>query len=296
MTFTYIIHENKNNDQNQTQRKPLLVIQCPGWGIGARYLREGLSPLLEEHYTLLYFIPRGTAGSSRPPGGESDMGTWAMADDLELLRRHLKIAKFPALLGHSNGGAIALAYAEKFPDSVDRLVLLCHRLVGLTPDTSLMQRSKDDARYRAAFVKKQAKSKSQAKTTAETESDEQATQYWKDILPLYFFDPDSGVPQLLRAMGKDLVSAWCQHAQGTCDAEQLYRPTRPMVQKLKDVRAKTLIIAGKYDMICAVDNGQQTQRGIPHGAELKVYDRCGHFPWIERPEKTEEDIVGFLSS
>lgn len=286
MTFTYIV-------QNQSEsKKPLLVIQCPGWGIGARYLREGLSPLLDQRFTLLYFIPRGTPGSSRPLGGESHMGTWTMADDLELLRRHLHLARFPALLGHSNGGAIALAYAEKFPDCIDKLVLLSHRLIGLKPDMAFMQRMKDDRRYRGAYLKKL------ARTQSKTDTDDQATQHWKDILPLYFFDPDRGVPEVTRAMGTGLVCAWCQLAQGTCDEEQLWRSasSRPMVQKLKDVRAKTLIIAGKYDMICAVDNAQQTQRGMQHGGELRVYDHCGHFPWIERPEETKEDIVGFLSS
>ncbi|KAL1964922.1 hypothetical protein VTN77DRAFT_6275 [Rasamsonia byssochlamydoides] len=294
MTFTYIVHGNRNDSQSQTQTrmKPLLVIQCPGWGIGPGYLRQGLSPLLESHFTLLYFIPRGTAGSSRPPGGDSDMGTWTMADDLELLRRHLRLEKFPALLGHSNGGAIVLAYAEKFPLNVDKVILLDHRLLGLKHDTSLMQRRKDDPRYKAAFGRKQAR---RMKSKIDHDDDD-ATQSWKEILPLYFFDPDSGVPALMDAMGDDLVCAWCQQAQSACDAE-LYGPRRRlMVDKLKDVRAKVLIIFGKDDMITAVDNGEVTQRGISPGgaAELKVYDRCGHFPWIEQPERTVRDIVDFL--
>jgi pimeloyl-ACP methyl ester carboxylesterase len=278
MTFTYIIHTHQLG-------KPLLVIQPPGWGLGATYLRRGLSPLLENHFTLLYFIPRGTSGSSRPR--ESEMGTWTMADDLELLRRHLHLQKFPALFGHSNGGAIVLAYAEKFPLRVDKIVLLSHRLIGLTPDTSLMMQGREDPRYEDAYDKK--------RRGDESATDEEATQYWKDILPLYFFDPARGVPEFLDAMGPDLVSAWCRQAQSACDAQELRRPPRkPMVEKLKDVKAKVLIIFGKFDMICAVDNGEQTQRGLPPGAELKVYDRCGHFPWIERPENIAEDIVGFL--
>ncbi|KAK1141744.1 hypothetical protein N8T08_008842 [Aspergillus melleus] len=58
------------------------------------------------------------------------MSSFELATDLEDLRIHLNLDKIPTLLGHSNGGAIALAYAEMFPERVERLVLLGGQLIG----------------------------------------------------------------------------------------------------------------------------------------------------------------------
>jgi len=105
----------------------LLIIQAAGWGISSQYLQIGLQPL-EAHFTLVYPEPRGSGGSSRPEN-LSDMSSADMANDIERLRQHLGLEKID-LLGHSNGGTIALDYAERYPDKVQKLLLLTHDLYG----------------------------------------------------------------------------------------------------------------------------------------------------------------------
>jgi proline iminopeptidase len=104
---------------------PLLVVQSVGWGLSSIYLQRGLRAL-EAHFKLLYFTPRGNGDSSRPES-DSAMSIKDMAYDLEHLREHLQLSSF-ALLGHSNAGAIALAYAERFPIHVTKLILVNHEL------------------------------------------------------------------------------------------------------------------------------------------------------------------------
>ncbi|OZJ01927.1 hypothetical protein BZG36_05322 [Bifiguratus adelaidae] len=106
---------------------PLLVVQVPGWGVGASYLRHTLVSL-EQYFSLLYFEPRGNGHSSRPENEEA-MSSEHMAIDLEQLRLHLGLQTL-MLLGHSNGGCIALGYAARFPERVSKLVLLDHQLMG----------------------------------------------------------------------------------------------------------------------------------------------------------------------
>src|SRR2546423_14860851 len=106
----------------------LAVIQAVGWGIGRALYVNGVAPLLR-HHTVLTFSPRGSDESSRP-NDVSKMGSMDMAEDLESLRRYLDISAFPVLLGHSNGGTIALAYAELYPTRVEKLVLIDHQLLG----------------------------------------------------------------------------------------------------------------------------------------------------------------------
>ena len=90
---------------------PLLVVQAPGWGIGSTYLQTGLAPL-EKHFTLLLYDPRGS-GSSGRPADETQLSTSDMIDDLERLRMYWKL-KALDLLGHSQGGSVALGYAERY--------------------------------------------------------------------------------------------------------------------------------------------------------------------------------------
>jgi hypothetical protein len=100
---------------------PLLLVTSPGWGIGSLYLQRGLAPL-EERFTLLYLDTRGSGGSTRPEDSEQ-MNTAVMADDIDRLRSYLGLDSIN-LLGHSNGGAIALDYAERYPQRATNVILI----------------------------------------------------------------------------------------------------------------------------------------------------------------------------
>src|ERR1700733_2798705 len=100
---------------------PLLLVTSPGWGIASLYLQRGLAPL-EQQFTLLYVDTRGSGGSTRPENSEQ-MSTAVMADDIDRLRSYLGLDSIN-LLGHSNGGAIALDYAERYPQRAEKVVLV----------------------------------------------------------------------------------------------------------------------------------------------------------------------------
>jgi proline iminopeptidase len=98
---------------------PLAIVTSPGWGIGSLYLQRGLAPL-EQSFTLLYLDTRGSGESSRPADSKQ-MTVAAMADDIDRLRSYLGLAVIN-LVGHSNGAAIALDYAERYPQQVKKVV------------------------------------------------------------------------------------------------------------------------------------------------------------------------------
>ena len=70
------------------------------WGLTLEGLR-GLYRGLEEHFTLVYFDPRGM-GQSGPIREETDMGKAAVRADFDALRRHLQLDRVNAI-GWSNG-------------------------------------------------------------------------------------------------------------------------------------------------------------------------------------------------
>ncbi|WP_129779953.1 homoserine O-succinyltransferase MetX [Peristeroidobacter soli] len=69
----------------------------------------------------------GSGGSTGPRSGQNDFPSIASQDQAELLRRvlvHLNLGSLEAIVGASYGGMVALAFAERFPDLVKRIVVI----------------------------------------------------------------------------------------------------------------------------------------------------------------------------
>src|SRR3954469_12927229 len=98
---------------------PTLVCHGGGPGFSGLYLQDVAG--LDEHLELILLDPRGTGGSDRP----ADARAYSIEDyanDVEELREHLGLERIH-LLGHSHGGVVAMDYAARFPDRVEKLVL-----------------------------------------------------------------------------------------------------------------------------------------------------------------------------
>lgn len=247
----------------------LVICQVPGWGIGSSYLSNGLAPL-HDSFKFLYFNPRGTPPSSRPLDA-IDMSSKNMVEDLESLRQYLNLDHM-LLLGHSNGGSIALAYAQRLPSRVRKLVLLDHELQGFDDSATYLEfamRRKDDPRYSAALERLQ---------NFEANTDEEMRAGLDGILPFYFADPTRSVLKFIETM-QNMPSSWALNHQRAADRE---RPTY-LVDDLGKVEAKTLIVVGREDAFCSVKAAEEAHAGIAE-SELVIFEHCGHFAWIENPE------------
>ena len=74
-----------------------------------------------EKYRVLLFDQRG-CGKSAPHAELRENTTWTLAADIETLREHLGIEKW-TVVGGSWGSALALAYAQKYPERCNAVVL-----------------------------------------------------------------------------------------------------------------------------------------------------------------------------
>lgn len=132
---------------------PLLFAVSSGWGVGSGYLIKGLQPL-SAHFTLVCIATRGSGRSSRP-ADETAMGSATMADDIDHLRRHLGLQTID-LFGHSNGAAIAISYAARYPDACRKLILADGQLIGFSANDATMEilaKRAGDPRFAAALDK-----------------------------------------------------------------------------------------------------------------------------------------------
>ncbi|MFG3259425.1 alpha/beta fold hydrolase [Streptomyces sp. NPDC048172] len=98
---------------------PLVLLH--GWPQTALAWRHVLTPLARLGFTVLAPDLRGLGRSARATSGY-DKDT--QADDLRALLESLRLRRDDVrLVGHDIGGMVAFAYARRFPDTVERLVL-----------------------------------------------------------------------------------------------------------------------------------------------------------------------------
>ncbi|MDR7147770.1 alpha/beta hydrolase [Rhizobium sp. BE258] len=260
---------------------PLLFAVSSGWGVGSSYLRHALTPLADR-FTVVVISTRGSGGSSRPVD-ESAMGTATMADDIEHLRRHLGLGAID-LFGHSNGGAIAIGFAGKYPDACRKLILADSQLVGLSAreaTSAIVAQRAGDPRFKEAVA-------ALAGMGPFVFEDQAITDVLISTLPLYFFHPENA--------GKAIdtfdlpINSWATRTHMTADA----LPEARQDDLLARIRAQALVLVGKDDFQTPVSISEHIAAGI-RGAALKVIGECGHMPWLEQPEVFYSSITDFLA-
>ncbi len=90
-----------------------------GWGAEHEGLIDAVRGLAKQYHFIFY----DQRGSLRSPFPDSLISYDAHINDLELVRKTLRLNKIK-LVGHSMGGFLAASYAAKYPDRIKTLVLL----------------------------------------------------------------------------------------------------------------------------------------------------------------------------
>lgn len=265
-----------------TGRGPLLFAVSSGWGVGSGYLVRGLAPLAD-HFTLVCITTRGSGRSTRP-ADEKLMATSHMADDVERLRRYLGLESID-LFGHSNGGAIALGFAAKYPSACRKLVLADSQLVGsFAPEATaaILQKRAGDPRFGVAID-------ALRNSGPFVFEDDKITQALMSTFPLYFHAPDENMQKAIDTFDFP-VESWATRTHMAADA----MPEEAQLHLLPHIQARTLVLVGRDDFQTPVEISQTIASGIPD-ARLEIIEDCGHMPWIEQPRQFFEKVLGFVA-
>jgi proline iminopeptidase len=259
---------------------PLLVCHPGGPGFSSQYFSDLAK--LGAAFTLILLNPRGTGSSDRP----DDAQAYATSDyvaDVDELRRHLGVEQLD-LLGHSHGGVVALAYAAAHPDRVRRLIA-ANSLVRVFPEvmeTAMEVRSNEPWYADARLALEQ-------EAAGDYESEEDLAALALRFMPFYFarFDDDA----------RRYAEEYFATERPNPDALKLFNEgieTWDMRADLSRISAPTLAITGDSDFItgpaCALDIGA----GIT-GSQIVIVEDCGHFTFVEHPERFRAEVTRFLS-
>jgi proline iminopeptidase len=261
---------------------PTLICHPGGPGFSSSYLSNlgGLDAELE----LVLLDPRGT-GVSDPAREPSGYTIDDYADDVEELRDHLGLERM-WLLGHSHGGVVAMAYAARHPDRVERLILA---------STLLRHGSEQEAAMQAAIETRAGEPwYEEARAALETElkgnfaDGRELMELVLAMMPFYFArygDAEHSYIQLLadEELCVDASRLW---ETGIWEHFDL----RPLLPRLT---MPTLVITGDEDFITGPVCAGEIAEGID-GAEKVLLPGIGHFLFVEGPEAWREAVLSFL--
>ena len=231
--------------------------------------------------TVVFFDWLGR-GKSDDAKNTSEYSVEQDADLIEKLRVLLKFDKI-SLVGHSYGTVPAQAYAIKYPDNVDKMVLINGFHSG-----AMWQANCDSYNHYAKthFPEKWKKVDS-LRALGYLSSEEPLLSVYGSFPTKYIYYHNTKLAQNVpktkfRGMSLD-VYVTIIGKDGDFDVSgsiinQDYR------KKLKDVKAKTLVIAGRYDGVSTPEFAIQYKHFMPQ-AQFEMFEQSAHNPYLEEPEK-----------
>ncbi|MCL1790437.1 MAG: alpha/beta fold hydrolase [Peptococcaceae bacterium] len=244
---------------------PLVLLHGSGPGVSAWANWNKLFPLLKDKYRVIAPDMAGFGYSERVPGAVYNMNNWVQ-QAIDLFDA-LKIDK-ANLVGNSFGGALALCLAIKYPERINKLVLMgsmgvsfpltygLDRAWGYTPSEANMEELLEIFTYDHSFV-----SKELIKTRYESSMQPGFQESFSSMFP----EPrQNGVENMA--------------------GNKAY---------IRNIPHETLIIHGREDRVIPLENSYQLLQLIDK-AQLHVFGRCGHWTQIERTAEFGQLLLNFF--
>ena len=228
---------------------------------------------LARNRQIVFYDQRGT-GKSKQVKPDAAWGMDAQIADMEAVRAKFGFQRFN-LVGDSYGGLLAMAYASAHPEYIEKLILsdsaapAWKDIVRVLPDV-----------FPDVLEEIAAREKNSSGADA-------ADQRIRDHFLMLFYSEANRDAYL--AGVKDLgsspqVSAAVQKATRTLD----------LTQELPKFKFPTLVITGRYDMNVTPLTAWNIYKAIP-GAKFVVFEKSGHLPSYEEPDKYVKVVDAFLS-
>ena len=235
------------------------LILLHGLGADSRHWAANIDALAR-HFRVIALDQIGFGQSDKP------LMRYTVGHFSDYLRGFLQAVNIPkaSLVGNSLGGWVALDFAIRHPQMVDKLVLVDS--AGLHPASELKMPPGG----------------------------------LKDLTPLNtrrFFDlMEANKEWATTDLGPD---AFERHVQNG-DSYTVASSVAEMItgrdfedKKLGKVNVPTLIIWGRDDLLIPLPMGEQLHQGIA-GSQMMVFDGTGHIPMVGKPAEFNEAVEKFL--
>ena len=254
---------------------PAMIVHHGAPGLGSRAEPKRSFGPFADRMRVIVFDARGSGDSSDDEPFTHEQ--WVA--DVDAIREHFGYDKI-VMAGGSYGGFIALEYAIAHPDRVSALVLR-----DTAADTAFDHLAVERARGTDRGVIPDWVIDRIG--TGRFESNEQLRDYWRAILPLYDHQHDP-------AKDEARLAATRFHYRTHNAAFGQNMPRYDLKPKLPSITCPTLVTVGRHDWRTPVEASQVIADLVPD-AELVVFEKSGHSPQLEEPEKFQQVVRDFLA-
>ena len=258
---------------------PAVIVLHGGPGGDHVQFADYLDPLSRE-LRLIFVDQRAHGLSERPP-----RSTWTLsriAQDVIMLARALGLDRY-AILGHSWGGSVALQNAVDYPGMASALVV-CNGVpsarwaVAVDRNLAAIEPPELRRRFAEAFAR-----------FGSVITQQDCAELMSHLMPFYFADPSDA-----------RIQDYFARTAGALFSPEMFRetvepgPLRVDVEhRLDEIKAPTLLIAGRFDRACAPEASEAMAAAIA-GSQLHVLERSGHMTYVEEQEAFVNAVGDFL--
>lgn len=262
-------------DEGNPSGTPIVLVH--GY-TGSVHWWEKLAPMLGKEHRVIRVELLGHGGSEKPGAGYAieNQGS-AVAEALASLG-----VQGATVVGHSLGGTVAVAVAERSPQVVAKVAI-----VDQAPDNSFEEDSPllQDASY--VPVIGQALARVTEWVPASVVRDSYQDAFAPDFNIASGFDNPDQVVDDLREM---TYTAFDE----TPDAEGDYSGEQPLDQRMAAIKVPLLVIFGTEDEFYDAEASAAAYRKVD-GAEVSLIQGSGHSPQVEKPEQVAPLILAFAA-
>lgn len=294
MSFINISGKNIYYESYGENNTPVLVYLHGGPGASCLDFTN-TAKALGKHIKIVSFDQYGVLRSEQISGNESYTMD-IQADMIDEMRRKLNIESW-SVLGHSYGGALTVLYADKYPDTVNQIVLE-------SPCMDFTDSAKSIAAYLSSHIHNLGNKSAISLCEKIQNSDYQNSDVVIDILNLLDYVKDMKLRNYLHSISFD---DYMSHFSTDGITDEMWAKTESHLLKLiedrnsvrnylpvlKELNKPTLLLRGKYDPACS-ENQVNYINDLPN-ATIVEFENSGHFPRIEEQEKYVKMVLRFIN-
>lgn len=259
--------------------KPLVIING-GPGMNSEGFAGLAEQLAKEGFLCIIYDQRGTGKSEMKKVDSTTITMKNMVEDLEVLRKHLKLEKW-IVFGQSFGGLLATQYTHTYPKSIEKHIFSNSgglnmdflNYVGKRIENNLTQSERDSLQYYNELLIKEPENKYYLQRRAFQLSN--AYLYQKVYVP----NIAERLLQVKIAINQMVYNDLQKHKYD-------------YVGKFTGFNTPVLIFQGLNDII-SLETAKIIQKSFA-GSKLVALEKCAHYPWLDSPEIFWQEIVAFL--
>lgn len=252
-----------------------LMVANGGPGFDHTYLHlSNAWETISQRRRVVFYDQRGNGRSSKLAVGQS-CTLRDQIEDLEALRKHIGAEKID-LLGHSWGGFLVMAYAARYPQHIQHLLIM---------DSAAPKWSDTVFLFKDVFP--EGVEREDAEGFAMEMGDQNAAKIaLREYLSMLFYSPEKRDAALAKMQDVD-ENREVNHAIGT-DLRRF-----DLNPELSKFHFPTLVITGRYDMNVAAVVAYKIHKAIA-GSTFVVFGQSGHMPFYEEQDKFVQTVQAFL--